>query len=115
MMPRFPQVYEKNLVNFIRDIRKDLRAPELPFVIAETGMSGREETHPRALSLMKAQAAVAKYDEFQGNVSFVGTRDFFRPKEESPTGQAYHWNSNAETYYLIGDAMGNAMLRLVKN
>jgi len=99
----------------IRDIRKALDAPKLSFVVAETGMSGREEKHPRAVSLMKAQAAVAEYDEFQGNVAFVGTRDFYRPKEESPSGQAYHWNSNAETYYLIGDAMGKAMLGLIKN
>jgi alpha-galactosidase len=111
----FNDQYEKNLANFIRDIRKDLDAPKLPFVIAETGMSGREEKHPRALSLMKAQAAVAKHNEFQGNVAFVGTRDFYRPKEESPSGQAYHWNSNAETYYLIGDAMGKAMLHLVND
>jgi len=110
----FNDEYEQNLANFIRDIRKDLGVPNLPFVIAETGMSGREETHPRALSLMKAQAAVAKYDEFQGNVAFVGTKDFFRPKEASPSGQAYHWNSNAETYYLIGEGMGTAMLRLIR-
>ncbi len=108
----FNDEYEENLANFIRDIRKDLGVRNLPFVIAETGMSGREEKHPRALSLMKAQAAVAKYDEFQGNVAFVGTKDFFRPKEESPTGQAYHWNSNAETYYLIGEGMGKAMVKL---
>jgi alpha-galactosidase len=109
----FNDEYEQNLANFIRDIRKDLGAPNLPFVIAETGMSGREEKHPRALSLMKAQAAVAEHDEFRGNVAFVGTRDFFRPKEQSPSGQAYHWNSNAETYYLIGDGMGKAMLKLL--
>ncbi len=108
----FNDEYEQNMANFIRDIRKDLDAPNLPFVIAETGMSGREEKHPRALSLMKAQAAVAKHDEFRDNVAFVGTRDFFRVKEESPSGQGYHWNSNAETYYLIGEAMGKAMLRL---
>jgi alpha-galactosidase len=110
----FNDQYEQNLANFIRDIRKDFAAPKLPFVIAETGMSGRKEKHPRALSLMKAQAAVAKHDEFQGNVAFVGTKDFYRPKEESPSGQAYHWNSNAETYYLIGDGMGKAMLKLLQ-
>ena len=75
--------YAENLANFIRDIRKDLKAPKLPFVVAETGMSGREEKHPRALSLMKAQAAVAECGEFQGNVAFVGTRDFYRPKEKN--------------------------------
>ena len=108
----FNDEYEKNLANFIRDVRKDLGVPKLPFVIAETGMCGPDERHPRALSLMRAQAAVAKYEEFQGNVAFVGTKDFYRPPEESPSSQGYHWNSNAETYYLIGTAMGEAMKKL---
>ena len=30
----------RDTAHFIRDIRKDLGAPALPFVIAETGMSG---------------------------------------------------------------------------
>lgn len=106
--------YEQNLAHFIRDLRTELEAPELPFVLAETGMSGHAETHPRALSLMRHQAAVADYEEFQGNVAFVGTRDFYRPAEESPSGQSYHWNSNAETYYLIGEGMGLAMLELLE-
>lgn len=109
----FNAEYENNLAHFIRDIRKDLGAPSLPFVIAETGMSGPEETHPRALSLMKAQAAVAERPEFKGNVAFVSTRAFWRPQDRSPTGQGYHWNSNAETHYLIGEAMGEAMKRLI--
>jgi hypothetical protein len=108
----FNDEYEKNMANFIRDIRKDLGAKNLPFVIAETGMSGPEEKHPRALSLMKAQAAVAEYPEFKGSVAFVGTKAFWRDKDVSPTGQAYHWNTNAETYYLIGEAMGHAMKKL---
>ncbi len=109
----FNDEYEKNLACFIRDVRAELKAPELPFVIAETGMSGNEEKHPRALSLMRAQAKVATYPEFKGNVAFVGTRDFYRPGDESPSNQAYHWNSNAETYLLIGEGMGEAMLELL--
>ena len=105
----FNDEYEKNMANFIRDIRKDLGVGGLPFVIAETGMTGPNESHPRALSLMKAQAAVAGYPEFQGNVAFVGTKAFWREKEDSPSGQGYHWNTNAETYYLIGESMGQAM------
>ena len=89
--------------------------PNLPFVIAETGMTGPNETHPRALSLMKAQAAVAQYPEFKGNVAFVKTQQFWREKEDSPSGQGYHWNTNAETYYLIGESMGQAMLGLMES
>lgn len=108
----FNDEYEENMANFIRDIRKDLEVDNLPFVIAETGMSGVDEKHPRALSLMRAQANVAEYAEFQGNVAFVGTKGFWRDMELSPSEQAYHWNNNAETYYLIGEAMGNVMLKL---
>ena len=109
----FNDEYEKNMAHFIRDIRRDLGVPKLPFVIGETGMTGPGETHPRALSLMKAQAAVAEHAEFKGNVAFVGTKAFWRPVEASPSGQGYHWNTNAETYWLIGEAMGQAMLKLL--
>jgi hypothetical protein len=81
-------------------------------VIAETGMGGKEAQHPRALSLMKAQAAVAEYEEFKGKVALVGTRELWRDKNVSPTGQAYHGNTNAATYYLIGESMGIAMKKL---
>ena len=110
----YNDAYEENMANFIRDIRKALGVKNLPFVIAETGMTGHGETHPRALSLMRAQAAVAEHEEFKGNVAFVGTKDLYRLKEESPSGQAFHWNNNAETYFLIGDGMAKAMLALLK-
>ncbi|MFM8285928.1 MAG: sialate O-acetylesterase [Planctomycetaceae bacterium] len=109
---QFNGEYASNMAAFIRDIRRDLATPGLPFVIAETGMTGENEKHPRALSLMKAQASVAELEEFRGNVAFVGTKKFWREAADSPTGQGYHWNTNAETYYLIGEAMGQAMLTL---
>jgi len=109
----FNSEYQSNMTHLIHDIRKELDSPLLPMVIAETGMNGPNETHPRALSLMKAQAAVAEQPEFIGNVVFVGTKAFWRPAEVSPSGQGYHWNSNAETYYLIGEAMGLAMKQML--
>jgi alpha-galactosidase len=111
---QFNGEYEKNMINFIRDMRTELKAPNLPFVIAETGMNGPDEKNPRALSLMKAQAAAAQAPEFKGNVAFVKTQAFWRPKEVSPSGQGYHWNTNAETYYLIGQAMAEAMKPMIK-
>lgn len=109
----FNAAYEENMTHFIHDIRKDLGAEKLPFVIAETGMGDDGDTHPRAVSLMKAQAAVAAREEFRGNVAFVSTRAFYRKADVSPSKQGYHWNSNAESYFLIGEAMGQAMLKLL--
>lgn len=110
---KFTAEYTDNMAHFIRDIRRDLGVPALPFVIAETGMTGPTETHPRALALMKAQAAVVERAEFKGNVAFVATRTMWRPVEESPNAHGYHWNSSGETYYLIGEAMGVAMKQLL--
>jgi len=110
----FNEAYEENLTAFIHDIRRELGVPDLPFAIAETGMSGPDESHPRALSLMAAQAAVAEREEFRGNVAFVATRAFWRPADQSPSAQGYHWNENAETYWLIGEGLGRAMLQLVE-
>ncbi|MCF7957588.1 MAG: putative Ig domain-containing protein, partial [Phycisphaerae bacterium] len=108
--------YEYNMANFIRDIRNDLVVPEMPFVIATTGMTGWDDTHPRALSLMAAQLAMAdtaKYPEFKGNVAVIDTRDFWRTVAESPADQGYHWNRNAETYFLIGNAMAEEMAAIL--
>lgn len=109
---RFTAEYDTNLAHFIRDVRREFGVPALPFVIGETGMTGPTEKHPRALALMRAQAAVAAQPEFKGNVAFVSTRAFWRDVADSPNAQGYHWNSNAETYLLIGEAMGEAMQTL---
>lgn len=62
------------------------------------------------LTIHKAQMAVSgdkgKYPEFAGNVLSVDTRDFARSPEQSPANQGHHYNRNAETYMLVGDALG---------
>jgi len=114
--------YEKNMENFIKDIRVALDIPNLPFVIANTGIEGWDQ-HPRykarSEKLMEAQLALGdpvKYPAFKGTVSGVETRDFWREADESPSKkQGYHWNRNWETFYLIGESMGNAMQSLLSS
>ena len=36
-----------------------------------------------------------------------------RAEKDSPTGEGYHEFKNGETYFLIGDALGKAMLELL--
>ena len=62
--------YEQNLVNLIRDVRKDLNAPNLPVVVGE--LTGPWVDAPGEwATLRKAQAAAAARPEFQGTVRFV--------------------------------------------
>ena len=106
--------YEENLANLIKDIRKEWKRPDLPVVIGVSGFGGRNQKVDRRLGIIAAQHAVAKRKEFKDTVASVETRDFFRPAEESPSRQGYHWNGNAETYYLIGEGMGKAMVELIQ-
>jgi len=105
--------YEKNMVNFIKDVRKDLGVPNLPFVIGGSGFGGWGQTIDRRLGIMAAQEAAANREEFQGTVKYVETRSFFRDGPVSPRPIRYHWCCNAESYYLIGEAMGKAMVELL--
>jgi len=109
--------YESNLANLIRDVRTDLGIPDLPFSIGVSGMNGWNG-NDRRTRIIEAQMAVAdpqKYPEFEGTVASVETRDFFRDKPDSPGDQIYHWNNNCESYWLIGEAMGKAMVGLLRN
>ena len=53
-----------------------------------------------------------EHPEFAGTVASVDIRDFWREVDESPKGEDYHYNRNAETYVLIGEALGRAMVGL---
>lgn len=107
--------YEFNLANLIRDVRNDLDVPDLPISIGASGMAGYEPG--RRADIVAAQMAVSdptKYPEFDGTVATVDTRPFCRdPYPASPSDLGYHWNNNAEAYWLVGHGMGQAMVQLV--
>ena len=104
--------YEQNLVNLIHDVRAEFKAPRLPIVIGE--LTGPWVEAPGAwATLRKAQAAAAARTEFTGTVIFAETHDFVRKPEDSPNpGHGHHEFGNAETYFLVGDALGRAMVKL---
>ena len=105
--------YEQNLVNLIRDVRRELKTPKLLVVVGE--LTGAwVSAPPEWEKLRAAQAAAAAKPEFAGNVIFVPTRTFVRKPEESPNpSHGHHEFGNAETYFLVGDAMGKGMLKLL--
>ncbi len=107
--------YERHLVNLIQDIRKEFKAPGMRAAVATVGFDG-EAMSPQYQEIRKAQLAVgdpAQHPEFAGTVASVDTRGFWRSHGMSPTGVGYHYNHNAETFALTGDALGRAMVRLL--
>ena len=77
--------YSKNLAHFIRDVRKDLKAPKLPFVIGVMGAGGPiakygpDQKRYAGIhgEFRKAMAAPAKLPEFKGNVTAVFTENYW--------------------------------------
>jgi alpha-galactosidase len=64
--------YSRLLAHFIRDVRKDLSAPKMPFVIGVLGVDGEKNVNFR-----KAMAAPAAMPEFKGNVVAEDTAPFW--------------------------------------
>lgn len=78
-------LYSKLMAQFIRDIRKDLSAPQLPFVIGVMGAGGPVDKYGPDQQRYKsvhqnfrdAMAAPASLSEFDGNVMAVLTENYW--------------------------------------
>lgn len=105
--------YEQNLVQFIKQLRKDFNAPDAKFVMATLGES-KKGCGGNGGKVLDAQLAAdgtsGKYPEFKGNVATV----YSNPLSLGGSGNG-HYGGNAETYMNVGEAMGKAMVELLKN
>ncbi|MGA0134308.1 MAG: sialate O-acetylesterase [Opitutales bacterium] len=104
--------YEANLVRFIKQLRKDFDAPDAKFVLATLGeaVKGSGGNGGRILEAQLAvDGAAGRHPEFKGNVATV----YAHPLSKGGSGNS-HYNGNAETYMAVGEAMGRAMVELLK-
>lgn len=108
--------YEQNMINLMKAWRKEFNAPDAKWVLATIAFGGWDLGEP-GVTIANAQLAVdgdsGKHPENKGNVKTIEARDFWRKIAESPTDAGYHYNHNAETYILVGDALGRAMVELM--
>jgi alpha-galactosidase len=122
--------YASNMEHFIRDIRKDLHAPKLPFVIGVMGQNGSKPSSGAMLTIQTAQLAMNDVPDFKGNVKAIRTDVLVDRAAEDlyPTWQknieqwkvtggdhAYHYLGSAIWFGRIGKAMGEAMRELLKD
>src|SRR5262249_1794758 len=103
--------YASNLACFIRDIRKDLGVPILPVVVGVVGHNG-DKPDAAGKEMRAAQKSVAEMPEFKGTVVAVQTAPYWDPTTKYDGG--YHYNGSARYFYSAGEAMGRAMLDLLK-
>ena len=124
--------YAKQLANLIRDVRVDLKAPNLPFVIGQLGVNP-DSVQPGSNdgNFRVAQAAVAALPEFKGNVKLVETDPFWDREAHAVLKKGvekhkdewdklgcdggYHYLGSAKTFCAIGKAFGEAMIELLRS
>ena len=118
--------YASNMRHFINDVRNDLQAPGLPFVIGALGQNGSQPATGGMLVVREAQLSMNDVPEFQGNVKAFpvdvlvdkAAEEMFPNWQKNPewvhTGsdRPYHYYGSAIWFNRIGKAMGQAMVDL---
>ncbi len=129
----YTAAYEDNMVHFIKDVRRDLKSPKLPFVIGVLGVGGvtgstDEKPNPKRDEFKAAQTAAGNRPEFKGNVAVVqtdqfwdvaaynvfkkGWREHFEEWQKIGSDYPFHYLGSVRTYGAIGKAFGQAVLKL---
>jgi len=123
-----PREYEANMKRFIDDVRKDLGAPKLPFVIGALGQNGSTPAKGGMLQVATAQMAMNDVPEYKGNVIairtdvladkeaervFPGWKDHFEEWKLVGSDRPYHYLGSAIWFNRIGKAFGESMLELI--
>jgi len=105
------KTYTERQAALLRDLRKELNAPNMFMVIGELGADASK--HPKHVAFRKAQEATSLMPEFKGAAKFVKTCQFWDPDESFKSNGGYHYNGNGKIYYFKGKAMAEAMYSLM--
>ena len=104
--------YADNLVNLVKDLRAEFKTPNLPVVVGELG-NGGPATEPGGMADFRKQQE--KGTRRIKNAVFVKTSQCARPADMSPNvSHGHHWFGNAESYFLVGEALGQGMKGLLE-
>ena len=125
----FRNNYRDNMVHFVKDVRKEYKTPNMPFVIGVLGTNmTKEGVDKYAVSVAQREAAAAP--EFKGNVVSVESYKAYDlearkvydsgwPKHFAEwcvvgSDRPYHYLGSGKFFVRLGDAFANAMINLIE-
>jgi alpha-galactosidase len=127
--PAFADAYAANLECLIRDVRKDLKSPKLPFVIGQNGQNGFKPAEGGMKKVKDAQASMESVADFKGTVKVVATDQYWDADADKLIATwkqnkeawdkvgsdfGYHYLGSVRTFCRIGRGFGEAMKGLLK-
>jgi len=128
--PAFRENYKKNMISFIKDVRKEYQVPNMPFVIGVLGTGVTEEKVAQN-EVSVAQRAAAEAPEFKGNVVSVesytqyshyskavfdkGWPEHYHEWDTVGSDRPYHYLGSGAFFVRLGDAFADAMAQLLND
>ena len=126
----FRDNYKKNMIAFIKDIRKEYKTPKMPFVIGVLG-TGRTAEKVGENKVSMGQREAARAPEFKGNVLAVesykdyslfsyevyerGWAKHFHEWVTVGSDRPYHYLGSGGFFVRLGDSFSIAMQTLMEN
>ena len=127
--PAFRDNYKNNMIAFVKDVRKEYKASNMPFVIGVMGTGITEKAvGENAVSI--GQRAAAAMPEFKGNVSAVesykvydlsalevfkkGWQTHFAEWCAVGSDRPYHYLGSGKFFVRFGDALATCMAELIE-
>ena len=127
--PEFHNNYKANMISFIKDVRKEYKVPNMPFVIGVLGTGvTAEKVAENAVSVGQREAA--KAPEFKGNVAVVesykeyslfsnevfkkGWPKHYHEWDTVGSDRPYHYLGSGAFFVRLGDSFATAMADLIE-
>jgi alpha-galactosidase len=128
--PAFHGNYKNNMIAFVKDVRKEYKVPNMPFVIGVLGTGATKEgVDKNPVSVAQREAAAAP--EFKDNVTSVESYPFYaldalkmwtdgtwgkRGADFSliASDRPYHYMGSGKLFVRWGDALATSMVDLMK-
>jgi alpha-galactosidase len=137
--PEFYGNYSSNMVHFIQDLRKEVKQPKMPFVIAVLGtpafpegamannVANAQREAAKSPALAGTVAAVESWplttpevaiwrmrkDAVQANGNAAGTAEADMQWRLHGSNQGYHYDGSGRFFLRLGDECADAMLKLM--
>lgn len=126
--PEFRENYKDNMISFIKDVRKEYKVPEMPFIIGVLGTGvTKESVAENQVSLGQREAA--KLPEFKDNVLAVesyteyslfsneifskGWPEHYHEWDTVGSDRPYHYLGSGAFFVRLGDSFARAMADLI--
>ena len=126
--PAFRANYKDNMVAFIKDIRREYKTPQMPFVIGVLG-TGQTKENVDKNEVSVAQREAAATPEFKGNVVAVesyleyaldslkvynaGWQKHYYEWDLVGSDKPYHYLGAGKFFVRVGDAFASAMAGMI--